>query len=259
MIGRRRVPGTPDETSDYMVTVGDLMAGLIFLFILTLMIFAFRFQTATEAIQSAQATRTLILQELERRLEEEQMLVAIDTLQGVLRLSDRDGAIGFEFGREVIVPDHLPRVSTLSRVLAQVVPCFSASEALTCDMEDLDHHRHASRIHALQIEGHTDTVSFADGAASRFRGNLELSAARAAHIHELMLDAEPALETLTNTDGVRLLGVSGYGSARRLELVPGDDPRQRRIDLRFIMEPPRGTQPAPVRAVDERLSPGPDG
>jgi chemotaxis protein MotB len=233
------------------------MAGLVFLFIVTLMIFAFRFQTATEVMQSAAETRTVILKELEARLSEEDMVVVIDTLQGVLRLSDSDGNIGFEFGREVVFVDHVPKVATLTRVLSEVVPCFSITTDLPCDMVDIDPVRHASRIHSLKIEGHTDTIPFRGGGVSRFLNNLELSAARAAHIHSLMLDFEPRMGTLLNVEGTPVLGVAGYGAERRLAHVPGDDDRQRRIDLRFIMEPPRGRTPAPVEQVGEALSPLP--
>src|SRR5690606_17475610 len=105
----------------------------------------------------------------------------------------------------------------------------------------------------LQIEGHTDTIPFGQQAVSRFNGNLELSAARAAHIHGLLGSFEPALLRLLNGDELPLLGVAGYGPDRRLPELTGDDARQRRIDLRFIMEPPRGARPVPVEAVDAGL------
>lgn len=245
--------GGSEDAQDYMITVGDLMAGLVFLFIITLMIFAFRFQTATEAIQSASETRTIILRELESRLLEEDIVVVIDTLQGVLRLSDSDGNIGFQFGRETVFPEHLPKVETLTRILSEVVPCFAFPGELTCRMADIDPVRHASRIHAVQIEGHTDTIPFGAQTASRFISNLELSAARAVHIHSLMLDFEPGMGSLLNAEGTPVLGVAGYGAERRLAHLPGDDDRQRRIDLRFIMEPPRGRAPAPVEEVGAGL------
>lgn len=246
--------GGSDESHDYLITVGDLMAGLVFLFILTLMIFAFRFQTATEAIQSASETRTIILKELESRLVEEDIIVVIDTLQGVLRLSDSDGNIGFQFGREAVFPEHVPKVATLTRVLSEVVPCFAVSGELPCGMDHIDPIRHASRIHGLQIEGHTDTIPFGARTTSRFLNNLELSAARAVHIHTLMLDFEPGMASLLNAEGTPVLGVAGYGAERRLSHLPGDDDRQRRIDLRFIMEPPRGRTPAPVEEVGSVLT-----
>jgi chemotaxis protein MotB len=242
-----------NDPQDYMVTVGDLMAGLVFLFILTLMIFAFRFQTATEAIQSASETRTVILRELEARLREEDILVVIDTLQGVLRLSDSDGNIGFEFGRETVFPEHVPKVAILTRILSDVVPCFSVGGPLACRVEDVDPIRHASRIHAIQIEGHTDSIPFSARTNSRFISNLELSAARAANIHGLMLGFEPGMGGLMNADGTPVLGIAGYGAERRLMHLPGDDARQRRIDLRFIMEPPRGRLPVPVVEVEAGL------
>lgn len=242
----------PEEAQDYMVTVGDLMAGLVFLFILALMVFLLQFQTETTRLQSTNETRTLILEELRDRLLNEGIEVTVDIDQGVLRLSDSNGNIGFQFGRETVFPEHRPKVEVLARVLGSVVPCFAKSVALHCALV-VDTVRHAGRIHALQIEGHTDTIPFGQGSVSRFSGNLELSAARAAHIHDLLSEFQPGLLEVRNLDDVPVLGVAGYGAERRLPNLPGSDDRQRRIDLRFIMEPPRGSTPAPVQEVGTAL------
>jgi hypothetical protein len=45
---RHGIRSRSEETHDYLITVGDLMAGLVFVFIITLMLFAFRFQREIE-------------------------------------------------------------------------------------------------------------------------------------------------------------------------------------------------------------------
>jgi hypothetical protein len=66
---------------------------------------------------------------------------------------------------------------------------------------------------------------------------------------------QPELVELRNQVGQPLFSVSGYGAGRPVVShdEPTADPRNRRIDLRFIMTPPTATaDPEPVRALRER-------
>lgn len=61
---------------------------------------------------------------------------------------------------------------------------------------------------------------------------------RAATVFERMKECEPGLITLLNSKKFPVLSTSGYGDMR---LAKPEEPRaeeNRRIDLRFLMEPP---------------------
>ena len=97
-------------------------------------------------------------------------------------------------------------------------------------------------LETLLIEGHTDDVPVAAG--RRFRDNLELSSIRAATVQRMIIACEPGVENLRNTDDYPILSTSGYGATRPVSnsSEQTDDTRRvnRRIDLRFLLEPPEG-------------------
>lgn len=242
-------------TQNYLISVSDLMSGLIFIFIITLMIFVVLFQQATESIQSAEATRKELLETLQDELETRGLNVTIDTLQGILRLTER--SINFPRARAEPEPAHLPRVRVLADVLSDVLPCFVVRSPAPC-RHDIDRIKYAASVHLLMIEGHTDAVPV--GERLRFRDNLELSGGRAASIHRLLVDAAPVLSELRNRDASQILSISGYGAQNLL--IPDDPfaPGNRRIDLRFLMEAPSSSSPAApgvTREVEGELEQAP--
>ena len=227
-----------DDSQNYLVSVSDLMAGLIFVFIITLMVFVLRFQKSVETLQGADSRRAQLLTTLEKDLAARDLKVSIDTLQGILRLTEQ--SINFPSGSAEPEPEHVVRVSTLAEVLDEVLPCFVASAIERCTRDKL---RMSSvdgpgaSVSVLLLEGHTDTLRV-NASQSRFRNNLELSGARAAAIHRMLVEHRPGLGELRNRDGARILSISGYGDQQLLVANDPMSPANRRIELRFLMEPP---------------------
>lgn len=93
-------------------------------------------------------------------------------------------------------------------------------------------------LETLLIEGHTDDVPVAPG--NRFGDNLELSSIRAATVHRMIVACEPKVEHLLNTNDYPVLSTSGYGYTRPATRDPERADDNRRIDLRFLLEPPQG-------------------
>ena len=267
-----RRPGARSE-GNYLANVSDLVSALMFVFILTLAVFALRladvtadFARVTEELTSNQVTQASILHDMEERLEDAGMRVEVIPEQGVLRLSEN--AINFPFGGEA--PINRENVGRLARVLAEVVPCFTSEmsvgpeESQALDEEvDRAHCQEAAdtpryecpglpgRLDTILIEGHTDGVPVARGL--RFRSNLELSSMRAANVHRMIVACEPDIERMVNSYGVSILSTSGYGSAR----PAGEDlfaAENRRIDLRFLLEPPAAEEETEARAVQDEVS-----
>jgi flagellar motor protein MotB len=82
----------------------------------------------------------------------------------------------------------------------------------------------------------------------------DLSAQRAMYTYRLLAGGEPGLPALRNGLGQPLFSVSGYGAGRPVidHDEPTSEPRNRRIDLRFIMAPPPATrEPEPIRDLRE--------
>ena len=252
---------------NYLATVSDLVSAFIFVFIIMLAIFAYQLATATEEqasvteeLRAADETRARILTAIADRLERSGIRVEVLLDQGVLRLSEN--SINFPSGSETPIIDHRVNVGRVAWAIAEVVPCyvseentFSTRRALDavaggdggdpayCEIPadpyayDCRERQYPWLLETLLIEGHTDHVPVAAG--QRFRDNLELSSMRAATVHRMITACEPGVEDLLNSDGYAILSTSGYGNTRPATRDPERTDDNRRIDLRFLLEPPR--------------------
>ena len=250
-----------------------------------LAVFAFQLASVTQGLTAADETRDQILRDIADRLEESGIRVEVVSDQGVLRLSDN--AINFPSGSETPNVDHHANVGRLAHAIAEVVPCFVSGErsptptptrdAGTADdlVRGGDYDAYCQppadpeaypcmrteffwHLETLLIEGHTDDVPVALG--NRFRDNIELSSMRAATVHRMIGSCEPRVELLLNSDNHPVLSTSGYGPTRPATDDPNRVDENRRIDLRFLMERPKGvfqSEPAVQSAVGSQLGEGP--
>lgn len=267
----RRGSETGGEGQNYLASVSDLVSAFIFVFIVMLAIFAYRLATATEEqaeitsqLRAADEVRDSILTQIATRLEDSGMRVEVLRHQGVLRLSEN--AINFPLGSEIPVAQLEGNVGIVARAIAEVVPCYvpaartepAGSDGRDAAIDDdtprpsycqaaaerasYDCQRQGQEfawlLETLLIEGHTDSVPVAPG--SRYRDNLELSSMRAATVHRMIAACEPGVEHLANSSGHPILSTSGYGDARPATLDSERSASNRRIDLRFLLEPPAG-------------------
>ena len=264
-------PGGTDhggEGQNYLASVSDLVSAFIFVFIIMLALFAFRLATeteeqadVTEELKAARETRDGILQGIRERLEESGIRVTVLWEQGVLRLSEN--AINFPSGGETPVAEHQVNVGSVSKAIAEVVPCYASGMSAEpagvaanlaslngatvpqyCQSRadpsgyDCPQRRFPWLLETLLIEGHTDNVPVAPG--RRFADNLELSSMRAATVHRMIAACEPTIEQMVNSHGYPILSTSGYGETRPATLDADRVDDNRRIDLRFLLEPPPG-------------------
>ena len=244
----------PSGSEDsYLATVSDLVSSLIFIFIIMLAVFALQLANVTENLTASDDTRREIIMAIAHHLEGRNIRVEIVYDQGVLRLSDN--AINFPSGDETPNPDHHTNVGYLAHALATVIPCYvdhtaqppsvpqsqsvapqychSPADVRDYDCDPADY---PWLLDTLLIEGHTDSVPVNQG--NRFRDNLELSSMRAATIHRMITTCEPTITKMRNTTDTPILSTSGYGSNRPVTSVDLHADRNRRIDLRFLLEPP---------------------
>ncbi len=203
-----------------------------------------RLESVRDGLTNARGLRRQMLDDIRQRLKEHGIRVEIDHDHGVLRLTEN--AISFESGKAELAASERAKLARISAVLMDVLPCYAASASADCDA------RTSGKLEAVFIEGHTDNVPLGGG---RFRDNWDLSAQRAMYTYRILATHEPEIPVLRNARDQPLFSVSGYGDGRPVvkHTEPTAEPRNRRIDLRFIMIPPSATQePEPVRTLRGR-------
>lgn len=268
-----------DEGGGYLVAVSDMMAALLFVFMITLVAFVINFQLAAaeqeeaqqEAVaekERAEAQRDLaraaqqrlesvrddltnarrlreeMLEAIRAELEERGIRVEIDSEHGILRLTEN--AISFGSAQATLAQREREKLNEVATVLAEVIPCYAEDAPTSCET------RTQGKLEAVFIEGHTDNVPLQGG---RFRDNWDLSAQRAMYTYRSISSDQPELIALRNALDQPLFSVSGYGAGRPIinHDEPTAEPRNRRIDLRFIMAPPTAiADPEPIRALREQ-------
>jgi outer membrane protein OmpA-like peptidoglycan-associated protein len=241
-----------------LISISDLMAGLLFVFILIVLHFALELNRATsvqiqiiDQMTNALKIREELLQAVDEQLRIEGVDVSVDYDNGILSFREN---ILFPSGSATLRPEGLIAVDRLARILAEVLPCYTGSPddpiPPNCTRVGT-----RGRLEAVFIEGHTDTVRVGPG--SQFRDNWDLSAARSISVFKELTRGRADLDRLINANHEPLFSVSGYAD-RRPSTGRGDSnrsevgrARNRRIDLRFIMTYPK--RPPIVQEMRQRL------
>jgi flagellar motor protein MotB len=267
----RRTPpqshGKGDEENPYLLSFADIMAGLLGLFILALISVmvlldkqrevlkaktAITEQKAEElrgalkelgytitsigdkiaGISAYESARTNLLKGIQTDLSKEGIVVK--TTSDGLRIPDE--TLSFPKGSYVIPPEKRKNAERIGEILQQ----------------SLQKPENAELLDTVFIEGHTDSVP-----NRKDMGNWGLSTYRAISLWNFWTDAQgalPALRQEKNAQGEPLFSVSGYADTRaviqpsaeaqRFMTLPSlpaegmallDEPRNRRIDLRFTL------------------------
>jgi Flagellar motor protein len=251
-IGSAEIDHHAEEDENYFISMTDMMVGILFVFIILLMVFAMNFREQTDTseeqirrleqvrdtandvqievralqaqveteISAAAAAADLtqsLLETLRERLAAEGLEVTIDPRSGVLRLNEE--AINFEVDRADLTERAAANVDKLAIVLATVLPFYSPENSTG-----------PAYIETVFIEGHTDERGLPER-------NWELSTQRAVNTFWRLVQQQPYLRELKNRAGTPVLSAAGYADSRP---IPGVDPtdydHHRRIDLRFILD-----------------------
>jgi len=258
-----------EEEENYFVSMTDMMVGILFVFIIMLMVFALQFQQQTDtsetqieevlkrveevadqlkilrdeidselaSLNRSQEERTALLNDLKDELQAVGLEVQIDPENGVLRLTDN--AIRFDPDKSELSATASENVSKLAQVLRRVLPKYVYSCAKADLVACSGTSKPASTIDTVFIEGHTDQT----GSDER---NWVLSTERAVSTYRAITTLQPGLRHLWNRGEKEILSVSGYSSTRPIpESCYGTETdtakknrlaSNRRIDMRFVME-----------------------
>lgn len=229
----RTAENSSENSESYFVSMTDLMTGFLFIFIIMLMYFVLQYSSAEEQLSGAKETRSQILEEIRSRLEEHNIIVEVDEENGILRLPEE---LLFSKGKANIADSKRAAVEHIANAMTSVLPCYAGNSSQKCPFSL------GGRLETVLVEGHTDSDSFVSRVGANNQDlNWDLSAFRAINTYRALTELSPKLGGLKNDDEEFVFGVSGYGDRRPLNanLNEREKTKNRRIDLRFIMETPR--------------------
>jgi flagellar motor protein MotB len=261
IVAEDAAPGSAEEGENYFVSMTDMMIGILFIFIIMLMVFAMNFRTSTDdqedalrvarevarklddlrgqvhdeiaALDQADRTKRQLLEDIKDQLQAEGLNVEIDQASGVLRLTE--DAVRFGASNPVLDENAQRNVAKIAKVLEHVLPAYV--ECRIIEAQTACGEKARSTVETVFIEGHTDSTGVPDP-EERDRRNWQLSSERAINTYRQMVAVAPLLRSFRNRDAKEIISVSGYSSTRAIDVAENREAwaANRRIDLRFVMD-----------------------
>ena len=228
-----------EQKSDaFNLSISDLMAGILAIFILALSYFILNFGQANAQLTQNAEKREKLLQEIKNEMKKQHNInVTVLEKEGILRLPD---GILFEKGEIEPNEDGKRVIVKLREILYKTLTSEKYKDA----------------IETIFIEGHTDNTPVSDS-NPEYKNNWELSAKRAIATWTLLGELKETedenikkenkteknkktLANLENKNGEKIFSCSGYADTRRIKDNDTEDNKRsnRRIDLRFNIATP---------------------
>ena len=222
-----------DVENPYWLSISDLMTGLLIIFILTLSYYMLTFSEKTTELAESRIKRASILKLIQERLKIEGIKVKVDLEHGILRIPE---GILFDSGKAELKKEGIKLLQKLGPILYEVLtsPEFNGT------------------VETIFIEGHTDNVTIH---TCKFPSNWELSTQRAINTWQALSNITRELRELKNKNGEPIFSCSGYADTR--PIAPNNTPegrkKNRRIDFRFAMTPPKLEEKELIKKIKEKL------
>ena len=243
MASRRKQSLIYSRSEDYQSSIADLMAGLVFIFVITLITAALQLSTASNVWEKVKKDRSELLEHLKVTLQLNDVDVSVDRSTGVLRIPQE---LLFDTGKVQLREEGQEIIEKLKIVFQETLPCFSLDldgQNLACPIREVLRGKIGSDfspVDSIYVEGHSDWRPLYGELKKKYEDNLNLSAQRALNVYRKLVLESEKLSELYNDRGDKVFGVSGYGAGRSISSddSPEELAKDRRIDIRFLMSKP---------------------
>lgn len=216
----------------YLISISDLMAGVLIIFILGLVSMIIVYKESVENISNINQQRAQILEEIHKNLPaEDKERIKLDAKNGILRIEadgvsnlstqDMNAKAVFNLNESSLTPEGERIIRDISKAIVEMKnnPQFAPKWKV---------------VDTIMIEGHTDSLPLNMGN----RTNIDLSTERASYTWKFMnATSGGTFSNMNNNDGQKLFSIAGYGEQRPLPNLDPTDSRNRRIEFRFIVKP----------------------
>jgi flagellar motor protein MotB len=211
------------EEAGYLASASDLMVGLLFVFIIMVVILSQRAEQAENENKSSGPLDSVV-KTIGKRIQQSGVPVVIDPASGVITLP---ADILFERGKAVLNPEGIKVLNQAKEALNGVLPCYIYSERK--NRNDCPSNQNEVEIETILIEGHTDSTPLQRGIYTNWHLGLD----RARAVYEI-LTVGP-IKNYKNERNLYVAGISSYADNRPNKDDPSDDSKNRRVELRFVL------------------------
>ncbi len=224
-----RAPHAQDDFGEaeqgYLVSATDLMIGLLFVFIILVVVLALEQKRQQDAIFGLEDPRGTVTNEIGDGMKIALPGIRVDRENGVISLPED---VLFDLGSAQLKPQGLVALERTVGQLSRILPCYVASQRskLNCGTRNPYGHE----IDTIFIEGHTDNIPMRRVGYS----NIKLSLDRAEAVKAALVQGT-ALDEYKNKSEQPLFSYSAYADSRPLTGHDPSDGKNRRVDLRIVL------------------------
>lgn len=234
---KHSTPHTIDysESSDggYLASASDLMIGLLFVFIILVVVLALeqRHQQQTMAVERANllgagdprgAVTTAIGSSIQAALPG----IRVESETGVISLPED---VLFDVGSAALSLSGQKALVEASKELSTVLPCYIANRRISINNQ-CPHNRSGNEIETVFIEGHTDNRPL----VRLGYDNTNLSLDRARAVYRALVQSGD-LQAYKNKSNQPIFSFSAYADTRPLKDIDPSNAKNRRVDLRIVL------------------------
>ena len=226
-----------EDVDESYQSLSDLLSGMVFIFIITLIAYIINFSGSREISQTLgqQASDTAlrksyIIKQVSENLTKQNIIHKADPKSGIISISSDQ--LGFGTGTHILDQSSISVLTNISTTIGSVITCYSNLPVPTLNKQgcaaDL-----RGQLNRIYIEGHTDNVPFKK--RNSIRDNFDLSLLRAASIKSEMEKNKPFSELKRQSGLEEVLIPTGYGASDPIvdHRSPTSEPKNRRIGFRF--------------------------
>ncbi len=209
------------EEAGYLASASDLMVGLLFVFIIMVVILSQRVEQAESGEKGDPLESAVIT--IGKKMKAAGVPVVIDPASGVITLP---ADTLFPRGVADLNTSGIDVLTKAKIALNEILPCYIYSERqrrYSCfNPDDVE-------IETIFIEGHTDSAPLQRGIYTNWHLGLD----RARAVYDVITVG--GMQNFKNERNLDVVGISSYADKRPAKGGLIDDSKNRRVELRFVL------------------------
>jgi outer membrane protein OmpA-like peptidoglycan-associated protein len=231
------------EEAGYLASASDLMVGLLFVFIIMVVILSQRVEEAESGSKNNDPLESAV-RTIGKKIQQAGVPVVIDPASGVITLP---ADTLFPKGLAELNSGGIEVLGRAKVALNGILPCYIFSERKS--RSNCPPNPNEVEIETIFIEGHTDSTPLQRGIYTNWHLGLD----RAHAVYDVLTVG--SMQDFKNERSLDVVGISSYADKRPNKDDPKDDAKNRRVELRFVLAfKPQVNKSVPdVKSVQDKL------